>query len=270
MNDLQALVLGFVQGFTEWLPISSTGHLRVVPELLGWSFDQQLLTAFTAISQFGTLAAALLYFRRDIGSILTGRGKEGEAGRRLLIPVVYGTVPVVVMGLLLHSVIEHQLRSMVVVACSMIGFALVLAWAERHGTGTRGINDVTPMDGLAVGIGQAFALVPGASRSGTTITAALACGLERATAARFSFLLSLPAVFAAGVYEAVSARHALAAAGMIRPTLIATVVAFVVGWATIDWLLKFLRTRSTNVFVVYRLVVGAAILALLAAGRIAP
>lgn len=270
MNDLQALVLGFVQGFTEWLPISSTGHLRVVPELLGWSFDQQLLTAFTAISQFGTLLAAIIYFRHDIIAIITGRGREGEAGRKLLVPVIVGTIPVVFLGLLLHKVIEGQFRSLTVVASSMIGFALVLAWSERRASQSRGIADVTLMDGLAVGIGQAFSLIPGASRSGTTMTAAMACGFERATAARFSFLLSLPAVFAAGAYEMVKVRHSLAGAGMMRPTIIATVVAFAVGWATIDWLLKFLKTQPTTVFVVYRIVVGSAVLALLAAGKLAP
>jgi undecaprenyl-diphosphatase len=270
LSDLQALVLGFVQGFTEWLPISSTGHLRVVPEILGWSFDQQLLTAFTAISQFGTLLAAIIYFRRDIVAILTGRGDEGEAGRKLLVPVVIGTLPVVVLGLALHKVIEHQFRSLTIVASSMIVFALALAWSERRASRHRGIGDVTLLDGLAVGIGQAFSLIPGASRSGTTMTAAMACGFERATAARFSFLLSLPAVFAAGAYEMVKVRHSLAGAGMVRPTLIATVVAFVVGWATIDWLLKFLKSQPTTVFVIYRIVVGAAVLALLAAGRLTP
>lgn len=270
MTDFQAVVLGFLQGATEWLPISSTAHLRVVPALCGWSDPG---AAFTAVSQLGTLLAALVYFRRDILGILL-RARDGEAGeaaqadRRLLLPILVGTVPVVVCGVVFKHAIENDLRSLYVVASSMIVFAVLLAVAEARNKARRGIDTVTVADGLAVGIGQAFSLIPGASRSGTTITAALAVGLERATAARFSFLLSLPAIFLAGAKEFLDHRHALAAEGAGRPLLIATGVAFVVGWATIDWLLKFLRTHPTYIFIVYRIAVGAAILALLLTGRL--
>ncbi len=286
MTDFQAVVLGFVQGATEWLPISSTAHLRIVPALLGWGDPGAM---FTAVIQWGTFFAALVYFRKDILQILfrgrlTGRDDDRpEAGRHLLLPVVVGTIPVVIAGVLLKKHIEGPWRSFYVIGASFIAFGLLLGLAEKRHVAKRQLGSVTLADGLAVGIGQAFALIPGASRSGTTITAALFQGLERATAARFSFLLSLPAVFAAGakeLYDAIkedkkaeaahlAAGQAVAASQHLvqaRPLIIATIVAFVVGLASIDWLMRFLKEHPTYVFIVYRLVVGTAILALAAAG----
>lgn len=272
MTDFQAAVLGFIQGFTEWLPISSTAHLRVVPELCGWKDPG---SAFTAVSQLGTLLAALVYFRKDIYDIFASLLRKPVAGeeradRRLLLPIVVGTIPVIVCGIAFKHAIRGPLRSLWVVAGAMIFFALLLAAAEAFRKRQRGIHTVTWLDGLAVGIGQAFSLIPGASRSGTTITAALFMGLERATAARFSFLLSLPAIFAAGVFELLEARHEILAGGLARPTLIATVIAFFVGWASIDWLMKFLRRHPTYLFILYRLVFGGIILSLLASGVLKP
>jgi undecaprenyl-diphosphatase len=272
LTDFQAAVLGFIQGFTEWLPISSTAHLRVVPELCGWKDPG---SAFTAVSQLGTLLAALVYFRKDIYDIFASLLRKPVAGeeradRRLLLPIVVGTIPVIVCGIVFKHAIRGPLRSLWVVAGAMIFFALLLAAAEAFKRRQRGIHTVTWLDGLAVGIGQAFSLIPGASRSGTTITAALFMGLERATAARFSFLLSLPAIFAAGVFELLEARHEILAGGLARPTLIATVIAFFVGWASIDWLMKFLRRHPTYLFILYRLVVGGIILSLLASGVLKP
>lgn len=272
MTDFQAAVLGFIQGFTEWLPISSTAHLRVVPELCGWKDPG---SAFTAVSQLGTLLAALVYFRKDIYNIFASLLQKPVAGeeradRRLLLPIVVGTIPVIICGFAFKHAIRGPLRSLWVVAGAMIFFALLLAAAEAFRKRQRGIHTVTWLDGLAVGIGQAFSLIPGASRSGTTITAALFMGLERATAARFSFLLSLPAIFAAGVFELLEARHEILAGGLGRPTLIATVIAFFVGWASIDWLMKFLRRHPTYLFILYRLVVGGIILSLLASGVLKP
>lgn len=270
MTDFQALILGFVQGFTEWLPISSTAHLRLVPALAGWPDPG---AAFTAVSQLGTLLAALVYFRTDLIGIVSRKPAGGPApgdtaDRRLLLPILVGTLPIVVTGALLRHAIEHQFRSLYVVTGAMMGFAVLLWVAERARTPRRSIDTVTVADGLVVGFGQALALIPGASRSGTTITAALFAGLERAAAARFSFLLSLPAVFLAGAYELYKARHAIADSHMGRPLLLATVVAFLVGWATIHWLLHFLRRHPTYVFIVYRLLLGLAILGLLLSGRI--
>ncbi len=281
MNDIQAAVLGCIQGATEWLPISSTAHLRVVPALLGWSDPG---AAFTAVSQLGTLLSALVYFRKDIAAILTNKrldNEDGEPananGRELLLPILIGTLPIIVAGLALKHAIEGQLRSLWVVAGALIVFALILALAESRKSNTRGIGTITTKDGLLVGLGQMLALIPGASRSGTTITAALFIGLDRATAARFSFLLSLPAVFLAGakeLYDAlkgnVAGDAAAQAAAQPRPLLIATVLAFVVGLASIHWLMKFLRTHPTTVFIVYRIVLGLGIIGLLASGKLSP
>jgi undecaprenyl-diphosphatase len=281
LNDIQAAVLGCIQGATEWLPISSTAHLRVVPALLGWSDPG---AAFTAVSQLGTLLSALVYFRKDIAAILTNKrldNEDGEPananGRELLLPILIGTLPIIVAGLALKHAIEGQLRSLWVVAGALIVFALILALAESRKSNTRGIGTITTKDGLLVGLGQMLALIPGASRSGTTITAALFIGLDRATAARFSFLLSLPAVFLAGakeLYDAlkgnVAGDAAAQAAAQPRPLLIATVLAFVVGLASIHWLMKFLRTHPTTVFIVYRIVLGLGIIGLLASGKLSP
>lgn len=276
MTDWHAIALGFLQGFSEWLPISSTAHLAVALRLFGLSDAEGLGAAFTAVSQLGSVLAALFYFRKDIWDVLSRPAAQNphadpdRADRRLLLPIIAGTVPVVVFGVLLKDAIEGPFRSMTVIASSMITFGVILAWAEARARGRRRLNSISVWDGLAVGIGQTFSLVPGASRSGTTITAALAVGLERSTAARFSFLLSLPAITAAGIFELFHRREDLAAAGLTRPTILAAVVAFVVGWATIDFLLKFLRRHPTYVFVIYRLVVGGLILALIAMGNLSP
>src|SRR5205085_4533773 len=180
----------------------------------------------------------LVYFRRDIIAILTGKHadreteEQAQTDRRLLVPIIIGTLPVIIGALIFKHKIENQWRSLYVVAGSMIVFAIILGIAEITNRARRPMGTVTNADGLLVGIGQAFALIPGASRSGTTITAALFAGLERSTAARFSFLLSLPAVFAAGVFELLKARHEIAAQHLGRPILIATIVAFIVGWAS--------------------------------------
>jgi undecaprenyl-diphosphatase len=271
VSDLIGIILGFLQGFSEWLPISSTAHVAVALHLFGLSDDQGLGAAFTAVTQLGSVLAAVLYFRKDILDVLllppeSAGSDPNRADRRLLLPVAVGTIPVVVCGLLLKDFIEGPFRALHVIAGSMISFGLILGVVEYKASRRRTLNSIGIWDGLAIGIGQMFSLMPGASRSGTTITAALACGLERATAARFSFLLSLPAITAAGLYELVKYRHAIAAANMTRPLILATIVAFVVGWASIDLLLKFLRKHSTYVFVWYRVIVGVVILALIGAG----
>ncbi len=274
MSDLHAIILGFLQGFSEWLPISSTAHLAVALHLFGLSDDQGMGVAFTAVSQLGSVLAALVYFRRDILDVLTrgpaeadsGKADPDRADRRLLWPVVIGTIPVVVCGIALKDAIEGPFRALHVIAGSMISFGIILAVVERKALKRRRLNTIGIWDGLAIGIGQAFSLVPGASRSGTTITAALACGLERATAARFSFLLSLPAITGAGLYELIRHREAIAAADMTRPIILATIMAFIVGWASIDLLIKFLRRHPTYVFVWYRVVVGAVIIGMVLAG----
>jgi undecaprenyl-diphosphatase len=271
MSDLHAVLLGIVQGITEFLPISSTAHLLIADKVIR---GQDTGAAFTAVMQWGTLLATLVYFRKDILAILfggkseDGTGPASGADRRLLIPIIVGTIPVVIVGVLFKKKIEGELRSLYVVGVSMIVFALLLALAEARHRSRRQLEDVTVKDGLLVGLFQCLSVIPGASRSGTTITGALFTGLDRATAARFSFLLSLPAIFGAGLKELWDERHAMAAMDMTRPLIIATVVSFVVGWFSIDWLLKFLRNRPTYVFIAYRVVVGVALLLMVYQGVI--
>lgn len=271
MTDIQAAILGFVQGATEFLPVSSTAHIYLADKLM---FDKDSGAAFTAIIQWGTLLASLIYFRKDIVNILFRRGApedKTDTDQHLLVPIIVGTIPVVITGLLLKHKIEHEFRSIYIVAGSMIGFAILLAIAEKTYKARKQMGDLTLKDGLIVGIAQMFALVPGASRSGTTITGALFAGIERSTAARFSFLLSLPAVFGAGakeLYDALKHRAADAPPIEARPIIIATVIAFIVGYVSIDWLLKFLRRSPTYVFVVYRIVVGLTILGMAMSGKI--
>jgi undecaprenyl-diphosphatase len=260
MTLWQAIVLGIVQGLTEFLPISSTAHLRIVPALLGWPDPG---AAFTAVIQLGTLVAVFVYFARDIAGItrdtLTGKSQMGWM-------IAVGTIPVVIVGLLFKHHIESTLRSLYVIAGAMIGLAVVLALAELLAKHRRTLEQVGWRDAIVVGCAQAVALLPGSSRSGCTITGALFMGLNRETAARFSFLLSLPAILAAGLFEF---RHALhEPAGNPVALAVATFVSFVVGYASIAFLLNYLKRHTTWVFIVYRLVLGAALLGLLTAGKL--
>jgi undecaprenyl-diphosphatase len=266
MTLWQAIILGVIQGLTEFLPISSTAHLRIVPALLGW---QDPGAAFTAVIQLGTVVAVFAYFARDVVDItrntLSGRSQIGWM-------IAVGTVPVVVFGLLFKHHIESTLRSLYVIAASMIGLAMLLAlaeWLESRRRTQRPLEQITWLDAIMVGCAQAVALIPGSSRSGCTITGGLFMGLNRETAARFSFLLSLPAVFAAGIFELVKARHELLATREhVHDLIAATVVALIVGYASIAFLLGYLKKHTTWVFIIYRLGLGAGLLALLLAGKL--
>ena len=260
MTIWQAIVLGIIQGLTEYLPVSSTAHLYVVPQLLGWAKPS---TAFVAVIQLGTLVAVFAYFRRDIVTIT----RETLAGKSQLgWMIAVGTIPVVVFGLLFKQQIETTLTGLYVIAGAMIGLALLLALAEWLGKRQRTLEQVRWFDAIAVGCAQAVALVPGASRSGCTMTGAMFCGLNRETAARFSFLLSLPAVFAAGIFQF---RHALAEpAGNPLMLAVATVVSGIVGYASIAFLLRYLKRHTMWVFIVYRLILGATLVGLAAAGKL--
>lgn len=280
MTLLQAIVLGIVQGLTEFLPISSTAHLKIVPVLLGWGDPG---AAFTAVIQVGTLAAVLWYFRDDIWrigqAVVSGlaRGRPLESrDSRLGWMIAVATVPIVVCGLLFRDAIENELRSLYVIASAMIGLALLLSLAEallrwrvaRHQNLKR-LEDLGWGDALGIGMAQAVALVPGSSRSGVTITGGLFLGMTRDGAARFSFLASLPSIFAAGVFELFHQRDALLASSSDVLNLVgATVAAAIVGYWSIGFLLRYLQARSTLLFIVYRLVVGLALFGLLAAGVI--
>lgn len=282
MSLWEALVLGIVQGLTEFLPISSTAHLAIVPALIGWGDPG---AAFTAVIQIGTLAAVLVYFRADIVRIaratllgLAHRQPLETLDARLGWMIVLGTIPIVVLGLTLKKHIETTFRSLYVISGSLIGLAIVLALAEvwmrrRQAAGIKPkqLGEVTFVDAVAIGLAQAVALVPGSSRSGVTITGGLFCGLSRETAARFSFLLSLPSVFAAGVLEMYHERdHLLASQSDAAALLVATVVSGIVGYASIAFLLGYLRSHSTWLFIIYRLLLGGTLLALLSKGILTP
>jgi undecaprenyl-diphosphatase len=271
MSTLQAILLGLLQGVTEFLPISSTAHLRVVPALVGWNDPG---AAFTAVTQLGTLAATLVYFRRDLARLAAGTLAGLKQGRplqhpeaRLGLGIVVGTLPIGVCGLLFRKAISTHLRSLQVIAAALIGLALVLWVAERYAQRTRDLTQVTFGDALLIGCAQALALVPGASRSGTTLTGGLLLGLRRETAARFSFLLSIPAVAAAGLFELRGVVSGGALSGeVLGPTLVATAAAFVSGLAAIGALMKLLTTSSTRLFIGYRIALGIFLLLLVSRG----
>lgn len=273
MGLLEAIVLGLVQGVTEFLPISSTAHLRIVPALLGWGDPG---AAFSAVIQLGTVAAVLIYFRRDLWRLtvaalhsIASRRPFETTESRLAWFVVLGTLPIGIVGLIFKKAIETQLRSLYVISGSLMVLAVVLFVYERIASHQRTLDQMTLKDGIVIGLWQCLALVPGASRSGTTITGGLSLGLKREDAARYSFLLSIPATTLAGIFEL---KHFLEAPEK-PPTValvVSTLVAFVSGMAAIAGLLRYLRTRTMLVFVVYRLLLGAALLGLLSAGILGP
>ena len=263
-------MLGIVQGLTEFLPISSTAHLRIVPALAGWEDPG---AAFTAVTQLGTMAAVLVYFRHDLWRIARAflAGLRDPVARRTLdarlgLYIILGTLPIAIFGLVFHDQIETGARSLTLIGCTLIALGLLLLAAERAGTHERDLDDFSARDGWVIGLAQAAALVPGVSRSGATLTAGLFLGLERQAAARYSFLLSVPAVVLSGLFELRKigeGEHAAAA-----PTAIATLCAFVIGYASIAFLLRFLVSHSTAVFVAYRVALGALVLVLVAFGTI--
>lgn len=272
MDLIQAIVYGILQGLTEFLPISSSAHIRIAPALLGW---QDPGAAFTANIQLGTLLAVLIYFRKDLATTLRGwTASFGNADlrktpeARLGWSIVFGTIPIIVLGVLLKDQIESTFRSLQIVAGMLIFFGLLMGVAEKVGKQVRSLDSIRPLDGLWVGMWQAIALIPGASRSGSTLTGALFLGLDRATAARYSFLLSIPSIFLAALYSTYSHREAFAA--QVTPVLVANLVSFVVGYACIAFLMKFLQKNSTMVFVAYRVLLGVVILALIQSGQLSP
>jgi undecaprenyl-diphosphatase len=273
VSTLEAIVLGIVQGLTEFLPISSTGHLRIVPAFLGWEDPG---AAFTAVTQLGTMAAVLLYFRHDLLRIALAwlRSLRDPPARRELDArigwyIVLGTIPIGIFGVLFKDQIETGARDLYLIGTALIVLGFVLLAAERMGTKTRTIEQIAARDGLAVGFAQALALVPGVSRSGATITAGLFLGLDRTTAARFSFLLSVPAVVLSGLFELGSILSGEEGQHVSTGNLIiATALAFVTGYAAIAWLLRYLTTHSLMVFVVYRVALGVVVLVLVSSGAI--
>jgi undecaprenyl-diphosphatase len=273
VSTLEAIVLGIVQGLTEFLPISSTGHLRIVPAFLGWDDPG---AAFTAVTQLGTMAAVLVYFRADLMRIarawlrsVRDRSARRELDARIGWYIVLGTIPIGIFGVLFKDQIENGARDLYLIGTALIVLGLVLLVAEKVSTRSRSMEQIEARDGLVVGLAQALALVPGVSRSGATITAGLFLGLDRPTAARFSFLLSVPAVVLSGLFELGSILSGEEGQHVSTGNLIlATLLAFVTGYAAIAWLLRFLSTHSTIVFVVYRVALGVLVLVLVSTGAI--
>jgi undecaprenyl-diphosphatase len=273
MDILQALVLGVVEGITEFLPVSSTGHLTIAEQALGLRVDDPGVTAFTAIIQVGAIIAVLVYFRADIVRLVTAwvRGIVRPAARtgadyRLAWYVIAGSVPIGIIGFALRHVISGSLRSLWVVGVALIAWSAVMYVAEKRGTQTRGEADLRLRDVLLVGLVQCVALVPGVSRSGATISTALLRGFDRVTATRLSFFLSIPALTAAGAYEAVGSAGDISASVGWGPTLVATLVSLVVAYAAIAWLLRIVAHHPITVFIGYRVVLGVVVLALLGTG----
>jgi undecaprenyl-diphosphatase len=271
MTITEAIVLGLVQGLTEFIPISSTAHLLIVPSILGWGDPG---AAVSAVIQFGTLLAAIIYFFRDIVRLIGGffrglitRRPLADVDSREAWLVVIGTIPIVVLGLLFKKHIESTFRGLWIVTTMVILVAILMQIAEAYAKRRqlRQFDDMTVMDAVVIGLGQCLALIPGSSRSGSTIMPAIFRGIDRPTAARYSFLLSIPAVGGAGMLELFKERHALGALGW-TPIAIAIAVAFISGYASIWFLIRYLRTHTTHVFIYYRYALGIAMIAMLVTG----
>jgi len=282
MTLFEAIVLGIVQGLTEFLPISSTAHLRIIPALAGWADPG---AAFTAIVQIGTLVAVLLYFWKDIfiivAAVIEGvlRGKPLEnSDSKMGWMIVAGTLPIIILGKLFETQIDTTLRSLYWISGSLIGLAIILSLAEgkiqnrlKKDLPLKSMKEIGWKEALLIGLAQSIALIPGSSRSGVTITGGLFLDLDRATAARFSFLLSLPAVFAAGIYKLYQTWDIIVASPEhLANILVATLAAGIVGYASIAFLINYLKKHTTTIFIAYRLVAGAAILYLVTTGVLMP
>lgn len=284
MDFLEAIILGLVQGLTEFLPISSSAHLRILGDVAGWGDPG---ATFTAITQLGTETAVLIYFWKDITRIIgkwfrslgAGGGKrstgvqKGDPDVRLGWLIIIGTVPIVLAGFFLQDMIRGALRSLWIVAIVLIVFGLLLWLADWLGRRTKGLDDLSYRDGILVGLAQMLALIPGVSRSGASISAGLALGYTRTSAARFAFLLAVPAVFGSGLYELYTAlsctpeEDPLCGQGYgMAETLVATVVAFAVGYAVIAFLMRYLEKGSFLPFVIYRILLGGTLIVLLSTG----
>jgi undecaprenyl-diphosphatase len=267
---IQAVILGVVEGLTEFLPVSSTGHLTIAEKLLGLSTEDPAVTAFTAVIQVGAIVAVLVYFARDLARIIGGwvRGVFSRPARaseeyRFGWLIILGSIPIGIIGVAAKPLIEGPLRSLWVVAGSLVVWSAGMWWAERNPTQKKAEGDVGVKDVLLIGLAQCLALFPGVSRSGATISAGLMCGLERVNATKLSFYLGIPALLGAGALEV---PKALGQGVGAVPTAVATLVSFVVAYASVAWLLRFVSHNRITAFVPYRVVLGVAIMVALGAG----
>ena len=266
----EAIVLGLVQGITEFLPISSSAHIFVVSQLLGW---QDPGAAFTAVSQIGTELAVIVFFRRDIARIISAWARSlftpalrSGIDARMGWYIIVGTIPIAVIGLIFSHQIETAARNLWLVSGTLIGFGIILGVADALGRHRLALANLNAKDGILFGLGQALALIPGVSRSGATISTGLMLGYTREAAARYAFLLAIPAVVASGLYEATK----IGSDPTVEwgPTILATVIAFVTGFAVIAWLLRWVTTRSYLPFVIYRIALGLLLIILLLTGAL--
>jgi len=264
----EALFLGLIQGLTEFIPVSSSAHIRIVGEFLPNASDPG--AAFTAITQIGTELAVLLYFRKDILAIIRAWfRRDGSAEARLGNLIIIGSLPIVILGYLGQDYITNNFRSLWIVASTLILFGLILGIADHFGKREKTLVVLTPKDGVAYGFAQSLALIPGVSRSGATIALGRLLGYKREAALRYSFLLAIPAVFGSGLYELKAAAQDSAVSVYSMPEILAaTAVAFIVGYSVIAWLMKFIATKNFTPFVIYRVVLGTALLVALATGAL--
>ncbi|MDH7603485.1 MAG: undecaprenyl-diphosphatase UppP [Melioribacter sp.] len=282
MNIFEAIILGIIQGLTEFLPISSTGHLTVAGKIMNLisSDKPQLWTSFIAVIQLGTLIAVVVYFREDIMDIIKDFYQDNFIRRKNFNTqslnskmgwyLVIATIPVAVIGLLFKDIIEGELtKNLYVISASLILLAVILAIAEKTGKLKRDMSNIKWYDAFVIGLAQSLALIPGSSRSGTTITAGLFLGLKRETAARFSFLMSIPAIFASGMLEFYESLKYIDFNSSLN-LIIATVASGIVGYLSIEFLLRYLKRNSTLIFIIYRIVIGILILLLISQGLIKP
>ena len=284
MNWLHAVLLGIVEGITEFLPVSSTGHLNIVEKLLGYEINSAGMTAFTAVIQVGAILAAIIYFWADIVRIITAwfrgikarfKGLDNQQARQdpdytLGWGIVLGSIPVAAVGLLFKDFIEGPVRSLWVIAGALILWSAAMWMADRQQNLTKGMKDVTVKDALIIGAFQALSPVfPGISRSGATISAGLFLKFDRVTATRLSFYMGIPSLVAAGLLEAATEAGTISDTVGWTPTIVATVVSGIVAYATIAWLLRFVSSNKFTSFLVYRVLLGLVIIALVSAGTIA-
>jgi undecaprenyl-diphosphatase len=273
VSIIEAILLGIVEGLTEFIPVSSTGHLTITERLLGFDIDAADITAFTAIIQIGAIAAAVIYFWDDLWGIVkallrgaTDAGERRTRDFRFGLAVAVGSIPIGIVGLIFRDQIEGPLRSLWVVGVALIVWSGVLWAADRAASEERGEDDFEMPDALAMGVTQCLALIPGVSRSGATIAAGLFRGLDRVTVTRMSFFLAIPALTAAGALEAVTKASDISNGVGWGPTLVGVVVSFVVGYAAIAWLLRYVARHDFSLFIVYRVVLGVLVLGAVATG----
>jgi undecaprenyl-diphosphatase len=274
---LEAIILGFVQGLTEFLPVSSTGHLTIAEKVMGFRLDDPDVTAFTAIIQVGAVLATVVYLRDDLVRLVRAflRGLTAPSARRTTdfraaLAILAGSIPIGVVGLLFKDQIETTLRSLWFVGTALILFSGVMWWADRVGTRRRGEGDVTLRDTVAIGVAQCLALVPGVSRSGATMSAGLLLGIDRVAVTKLSFFLAIPALVGATLLQVVSEASNVSGGIGWGPTLLATAVSFVVGYAAVAWLLGYVARHGLTVFIRYRVALGTVVLVLVGTGALAP